>query len=140
MLKLSEAIRLGAMLKPQAFGKAFVFVKFGELGSCALGAAEDAINGPIYEASDGGAKQLEVYERYSLNKQRRDCPSCDRPGRLSDVIVHLNDDHQWTRERIADWVETIEPAQVESVRPHADQNDVSLGVHAKPIVDEKQLA
>ena len=29
------------------------------------------------------------------------------------VIGHLNDEDYWTRERIADWVATIEPAEVE---------------------------
>lgn len=31
-------------------------------------------------------------------------------GRLVDVIIHLNDNHRWTREAIADWLDTL-PAQ-----------------------------
>jgi hypothetical protein len=28
--------------------------------------------------------------------------------RLYDLIIHLNDDHHWSREQIADWVETLD--------------------------------
>jgi hypothetical protein len=27
---------------------------------------------------------------------------------LSSVIIHLNDDHAWTREQVADWIETLD--------------------------------
>jgi hypothetical protein len=40
------------------------------------------------------------------------CPGCPPDGHppqwLTDAIQHLNDDHRWTRERIADWVEGVE--------------------------------
>lgn len=37
------------------------------------------------------------------------CPACvlAHPQRLYVVIAHLNDQHKWTRERIADWLETL---------------------------------
>lgn len=39
-----------------------------------------------------------------------DCPACTttytRP--LGDVIIHLNDNHKWSREQIADWLETLD--------------------------------
>jgi asparagine synthetase A len=28
--------------------------------------------------------------------------------RLFDIIISLNDDHKWTREQIADWIETLD--------------------------------
>jgi|SRR5881398_324037 len=38
------------------------------------------------------------------------CPSCDYlPGLLLfEVVVHLNDIHEWTRPEIADWLETLD--------------------------------
>lgn len=38
-----------------------------------------------------------------------DCPACDDTTgwSLTNTIIHLNDDHEWTRERIADWLETL---------------------------------
>lgn len=30
------------------------------------------------------------------------------PGALSKMIIHLNDREQWTREQIADWIETLD--------------------------------
>jgi hypothetical protein len=36
------------------------------------------------------------------------------------LIFHLNDHHHWTREQIADWVETIERAQEEKIGSGTD--------------------
>ena len=36
------------------------------------------------------------------------CPECTHPAPLSTVIMCLNDSHKWTRERIADWLESLE--------------------------------
>jgi hypothetical protein len=50
-----------------------------------------------------------------LQQQDRQCPVCScvrMVCRTDAMIVHLNDEHEWTREAIADWVETIEPAEV----------------------------
>ncbi len=33
--------------------------------------------------------------------------SCPRESTLRHMLIHLNDVHQWTREQIADWLETI---------------------------------
>jgi hypothetical protein len=103
-MKLSEAIRLGATLKPQAFDG---LDHHG--GSCALRAAAEALGLP----TDG------IYINYNLlrelypylGKAGQPCPVCaTKIGLPSDVIGHLNDKHRWTRERIADFVETIEVA------------------------------
>lgn len=98
-MKLSEAIRLGSTMKPQAFGSAF---KDG--GSCALGAAQDAAGEKIMQ-------DLDVYwsqcQRLWLH-----CPVCDGRDSVYGIMSHLNDGHRWSRERIADWVEFIE-AQID---------------------------
>lgn len=103
MLKLSEAIRLGAMLKPQSFGSMRSCEAVPSLGdvlglriiekTCAMGAA--------YEAGYRSAPYLGVST----------CPACVHVGPVPYLVMHLNDSHRWTRERIADWVESVERAQ-----------------------------
>lgn len=106
-MRLSEAIRLGAMLKPQAFGGLF---KNG--GSCALGAALDAIGASL---GVGFRYRLELFDDASAIDAGR-CPQCGRfvdvrgLGLVDSMITHLNDQHHWTREAIADFVATVEPA------------------------------
>lgn len=97
-MRLSEAIRLGSMMKPQAFGAYHVRHK-----SCALGAARDAGFGKTQD---------------DINAEALVCPVCDIQLQQMVMVVHLNDRHRWTRERIADWVDTIEPAR-EAVMPEA---------------------
>ncbi len=108
-MRLSEAIRLGAVLKPQAFGA------IREEGrSCALGAACDAL---------GIRHENALPTQYPELHRSVKCPGCGslkgvwRRLRgyefdLEDVIVHLNDDHRWERERIADFVRKIESKEL----------------------------
>jgi hypothetical protein len=123
-MKLSEAIRLGSMIRPQAFGYIF-----SNSGSCALGA--------VYEASgilafDDDVTLLEetgqrLDQAFPLLKASVSCPvamRCFRNG-VGETIVHLNDWHRWTREQIADWVEQIEQQQdVKSVEGHEIEIEV----------------
>lgn len=115
MLKFSEAIRLGAMLKPQAFGK---LQDAG--GSCAYGAALDACG--IQDQDNVTEQQL--CELFPITTAPASCPVCGlhlepqpEPWQIrelktvDEVITHLNDWHRWTRERIADFVETLETPQ-----------------------------
>lgn len=104
-MKLSEAMRLGAMLKPQAFG-----ISFDGRGTCALGAAMDAL-GKL------GTSIWIIQLRPDIRRfQVADCPVCGRVFNANgnQTIPHLNDDHKWTRERIADWVESLECAAEET--------------------------
>jgi hypothetical protein len=101
-LFLSEAIRLGAMLRPQCFGRTFADKK-----SCAMGAAYEAVAGmktlPNYLPSIWSF----LAERFPVLKISASCPQCSWtpiPVYLVDVIVHLNDSHHWTREQIAAYV------------------------------------
>lgn len=104
-MKLSEAIREGAKLRPQAFGE---YLKAG--GTCALGAAYEALcvaeDRPVRTWFSEG---IHPWETLLLALMDGPCPAC---GYLhyENQIVHLNDTHKWTRERIADWVATQEPA------------------------------
>jgi hypothetical protein len=100
-LRLSEAIRLGAMLKPQGFGAG---ASHSKQSSCALWAA--------YEAA--GCKNSADYLKCFgfVTKEAPQCPVCgkQRPS-IEGLIAHcLNDTHHWTREQIADWLEReVEP-------------------------------
>jgi hypothetical protein len=100
-LRLSEAIRLGAMLRPQTFRTLLT-----DDGACALGAALLAV----------GARQDEAV-RSAVDRWpwacivSADCPQCGRSHTVFRVITHLNDRHRWTRERIARWIAGIEPTE-----------------------------
>lgn len=111
-LTLSEAIRLGAMLKPQAFHELYSPTSGG---SCALGAAADALG--LLDTEAGGYKSGLVPESWKWALRPAECPLCGTDFRLAPliarrevqaVIVHLNNFHRWTREQIADFVETLE--------------------------------
>lgn len=94
-MKLSEAIRLGATLRPQVRG-----VTRNARGSCALGAALEAIG------VDG--TYTDVLDHFPISRRYVACPVDYVEHVLVGVIRMLNDDHGWSRERIADWVETFE--------------------------------
>lgn len=103
----SQAIRLGAVLKPQGFGmgrKADV--------ACAFDAAFLATVG------DGASAHQKLQYRWAnwpfLNLGWT-CPVCNRGGEGLDHVVsaHLNDLHRWDRIRIADWIATIEAQQAQ---------------------------
>ncbi len=102
-MRLSEAIRLGAMNKPQGFG----WYDDGA-ATCAMGAAMEAV---------GCSKQPLITKRMwpVLVQSPASCPACDLVLHGSDrlfavgaIVVHLNDEHRWKREQIADWVESLE--------------------------------
>lgn len=105
-MKLSEAIRLGAMLKPQAFGSLRSLEAVNDRGSilglrliektCAYGAAIDA-----GYTSSGRGDCIFVQTIH-------ECPACGLEMTVGMVVMHLNDTHRWTRERIADFVATVE--------------------------------
>lgn len=99
-MKLSDAIRLGAMLKPQGV-RGFLD---DDGNTCALGAAADAI-GRLSDLLDG--RFQEVAQWPFLNKPVAH-PVTQQRRAMWDVVTTLNDIYGWTRERIADWVETIE--------------------------------
>ena len=60
------------------------------------------------------------YQRWSVARQAQQlpgvndiikCPACDNntgPSIIYTVVQHLNDYHEWTRDQIADWLETLD--------------------------------
>jgi hypothetical protein len=85
-LKLSEAIRVGARIRPQCAIDYFLGGK-----SCALGAAWEGLGNPYDEYEPLIAHQVTV--RFSL------------PDDLAGSVINMNDNGE-TRERIADWLES----------------------------------
>lgn len=130
-MKPSEAMRLGAMSSPQGFGR-ISDVTTG--ATCAIGAlligygwdgktnpyshrvaawsvpgliAAQKIKLPL---GPGDRLPLHLY-RPSREFRYEPCPvrgcSAKSGPRPRAVIIHLNDDHQWPRNKIADWLESI---------------------------------
>jgi hypothetical protein len=112
--ELADAILAGAKRRPQAFGSYFTW----DGASCALGAAYEGIHhlpktiGPIHP-------RLERLF-HCLEDIIRACPEgCKKKLPLASLIVHLNDDHQWTRERIAAWLKTEDPSERVRMNPRS---------------------
>lgn len=117
-LSLSEAIRMGAMLKPQAIGGGSYF------GSCALRAAAEAV----------GIKDIppNVLDYYALKRQfpilRKSVIApigtvdAGDKEQLCTVIFVLNDIDKWTREQIAAWVEQFEEPSIPEVADEMAQS------------------
>lgn len=102
-MTLSEAMRLGAALRPHGFGQ---FERHGR--TCAIGAAMEAT--AFWRTAVWPEGWMALFNQVTTCPHagcRFDWP-VDEARLVWDVIVHLNDHHRWTRERIADWVETVE--------------------------------
>lgn len=115
-LNLSAAIRAGAALRPQATGMFFQY-NYGKLCSCALGAAYEAVTGKqtMPDALKLGGGSIYLSQRFPLLNRTlvfgEQPEPVQKPGvsqTVSTVIIDLNDNHQWSREQIADWLEQFE--------------------------------
>jgi hypothetical protein len=99
--ELAEAIRAGAQRRSeQAFGEYYQ----GRRASCALGAAYEGLYRLPEEVGQLHPKRLDrLFD--CLEGTIRVCPEgCRKRLMLAAMIIHLNDDHRWDRERIAAWV------------------------------------
>jgi hypothetical protein len=118
-MKLSEAIREGIKMDgPQIRGQFFHFGWNMEvLGCCALGAAllgigKDPKTGACYILETFPTLKTKAFELpqgiFTIDVEKwskgegYNCPIL-----LNHVIVYLNDKAEWTREQIADWLESI---------------------------------
>jgi hypothetical protein len=105
--ELAQFIRSGATRRPdQAFGDYYR----GRSASCALGAAyEGMYRLPTQANGLRPTKDLEWFFDCLEGSVRR-CPGgdgCKKTLSLAAIMVHLNDDHKWSREDIAGWIETL---------------------------------
>ena len=99
--ELAEAILTGVERRPrQSFG-----TYFGpEGGSCALGAAYDGVY-RLPDAVRGTHPHRMDRFFHCLENVSKRCPAgCRKQVPIAALIVHLNDDHRWTREQIAAWL------------------------------------
>ena len=113
--ELAKAIRLGSARRPQCFGS--YFDERG--GSCALGAAYDGMYEMPRESREPGEIVPRNLERlfHCLEDVVKQCPEvCRKRLPLGAMIVHLNDDHGWTREHIAEWLSSGAPGPQTAAR------------------------
>ena len=101
--ELASYIREGVQRRPeQAYGDYFK----GRNASCALGAAYDG----MYRVPGDPERRRPTRDLdrlfNCLEGTIRQCPGegCSKKLGLAVIIVHLNDDHCWSREQIAAWV------------------------------------
>lgn len=109
-MKLSKAILKGSKIRPQSY-----YANFDEGCSCAQGAAAEAM-GVEYGDNVGAELTLLCNFPWALTPVALPCGCAGMKPPLGSfgAIAHLNDicgGHKWTRERIADWVATIEPQE-----------------------------
>jgi hypothetical protein len=108
-MRLSEAIMMNGMTKPQGFG---VDSMYSLDAPCAIGGALQAV---------GERQQYSVVGEVWPWTEENDhiiCPLCKYPVPAEQtvaVLFHLNDIHKWTRAQIAEWVASIEPREGENV-------------------------
>lgn len=137
---LSEAIRAGAKLAAQGSLMTYIRSSEGER-ICGLGGAAWAISGsPVKRLVETIAILSQIYPYV---KEENSCPILGSfyPGWIETkecafnnfplwkIITHLNDDHRWTMEQIADWVEIIEESLgyvhlVEIEAPHENEQPI----------------
>ena len=122
-MKLSDAIRLGSKLTPQAWSR----LKSKHGGTCALGAALEGIE---YDFDISIKDTFESYWSKLIKAAEYIdgrwpevintvvlCPLCpEKSGFLTETITHLNDDHRVTRERIAEWIDSLTEKKEEKVQ------------------------
>jgi hypothetical protein len=132
-MKLSDAIRLGAMSHPQVRS---VLMHFNTrthqvVGTCALGAAYVAAIGTKSSSDSDPIAELE--HQFPVLRKPVVMPEGTSPGAtlpLSMVITSLNDVCHWSRQQIADWIDTldIDQEQWKEAPPPAVQAPAEAGV------------
>lgn len=110
-MKLSEAIRLGSMSYGNCRGTMIVYDD-APVAACAIGAAMLAVG-------EGTEPIGRIYPRRTfpiLNRKVKVPELKIDDVDLAVAIYWMNDVLSWSRERIADWVETVEAAVEEEAR------------------------
>lgn len=104
-IKPSEYLRLGSLTMPQAFGTTLVFNEShtAALAACAWGTI---MSGAGF-ASDESVRVSRLMSSVFATCPAPRCRNHLTQGTVSNVIINLNDEHYWSRGRIADWLEEI---------------------------------
>lgn len=119
--ELAAAMRKGAAIRPQTRGILFAhkWVASGTKAycSCALGAAWEGSH-PFFSVEDWVQKSesptesiaglVDVEQYFGLTK-RIECinPQMGWKHEIVGTIIDLNDQRNWTREQIADWLDSL---------------------------------
>jgi hypothetical protein len=108
-MKLSEAIRMNGMMREQGFGGDSIS---SLQAPCALGGALQSV-GKQQARSDDNYPMVARTWPWSRNDKAQvfTCPACPKQTLAANLVWHLNDNHFWTRSRIADWVASVEPQE-----------------------------
>jgi hypothetical protein len=99
-------MRKGAQLRPQCRDVFFSEVR-GVICSCGLGASLEGAG--ILNGEELPCPDLEMFNGFDGVGLMVQCPVKEKcyAAELTAQIIHLNDDHLWTREAIADWLKTL---------------------------------
>lgn len=101
-MKLSEAMRRGSKMCKHAVGR-----WAGNDGSgCAIATLMMGA-GIIKKTEHSVIFMSDTFEQFPMLLRPVACPVCTIHGARSlyEIIMHLNDDHKFTRERISGWIE-----------------------------------
>jgi hypothetical protein len=145
---LHEAIRLGALSAPQGEGSAAATSNLEPLRLCALGAAVYAVGVlkkemfltdlalrdifPILRVRVLVRNQPVNFELWAGTFNRRERTN------VSSAIWRLNDNAHWTREMIADWVQSFE-TEIYAKRLNLIPKEVTVEVQeAEPLACQTQ--
>lgn len=118
MQKLSTCIREGAKKRPQAFGDYIRQMPVDESGwnykncTCALGAAYEHITGKLPQPDWLYPQRTKraIYKECDVQGTRIPYPESVLSGAKAyvvDVVSSLNDSFKWSREQIADYLESL---------------------------------
>lgn len=113
--KLSELMREGAKLYPKVTGSYISFNKEDKHieGCCAIGAAIIARYGKEHLKDSESYRASDFIEEIGVSNVRLSPPSGntyvfpEKDYQLEVIVYRLNDHADWTREQIADWLESI---------------------------------
>lgn len=124
-MKLSEAIRLGGVSTKQCRGELRKGDAYCAIGNAAKSNGIDVADSRSFRLHDMNNEyevQYVLSRLYPWINNPVQCPGkrsaqgCDDyPSSIYNTITHLNDQHRWSRERIARWVEALENAGVDKL-------------------------
>jgi hypothetical protein len=148
-MPLSQAIRLAAMSTEPVHGPAYRTDGGRVCGTCAIGAVMYAIHGDAAVEKSGGcvttAIRAAMSERWPWTAAYTLGPKLPRGGYVHGAVRPITDvmgimlalfeNERWTREQIADWVESLERQQQ---IPPADPQALLIDVFEEPDVQRSE--
>jgi hypothetical protein len=134
----SAAIRDGAKLRPQAVEGRGFSSQYARGESCGIAAGLEALYGREVLREDLAGKR--VFEAFPYMDRHTVCPieGCEFSlgflgPTLYEVTWHLNDEHHWTREAIADWLFLEEEKLGFVTLTETEAHKPSVGFHLETV-------